>query len=50
MSNFLEVRKISQMPEVHQYFQQYSLIKTLHKKDIFNTTLLFESKKEPQIF
>ena len=50
ISIFLEVRKIGQTSEVNQCFQRYSLTKTLHKKNIFNTTFLFESKKEPQNF
>ena len=37
------------MSEVNQFFQQYSQIKTQHKKNIFNT-FLSESKKEPQNF
>ena len=45
ISIFSEVRKIDQTSEVNQCFQRYSPIKTLHKKNIFNTTLLFESKK-----
>ena len=50
ISIYSEVRKIDQTSEVNQCFQRYSLIKTLHKKNIFNTTFLFESKKEPQNF
>ena len=45
ISIFSEVRKIDQMSDVNQCFQRYSLIKTLHKKNIFNTTLHFEVKK-----
>ena len=45
VSIFSKVRKIDQTSEVNQCFQRYSLIKTLHKKNIFNTTFLFESKK-----
>ena len=50
ISIFSEGRKIDQTSEVNQCFQQYSLIKTLHKKHIFNTTFLFEIKKELQNF
>ena len=48
ISIFSEVRKIDQTSEVNQYFQRYLPIKTLHKKNIFNTTFRFESNKEPQ--
>ena len=50
ISIFSEVRKINQTSEVNQYFRQYLLIKTLHKKSILKTTFLFESEKEPQNF
>ena len=50
ISIFLEVRKINQTSEVNKFFQRYLLIKTLRKENIFNTTFLFESKKEPQNF
>ena len=50
ISIFSEVRKINQTSEINQCFQRYSLTKTLHKKNIFNVTFLFESKKEPQNF
>ena len=46
ISIFREV-KINVRSEVNQCFQWYSLIKTLHKKNIFNT-FLFESNKETQ--
>ena len=46
ISIFLEVRKTNKTSEVNQCFQRYSVTKTLHKKNIFNTTFLFESKKK----
>ena len=50
ISIFLEVRKINLRSEVNQCFQPYAIIKTLQKKNIFNTTFPFQSKKEKQNF
>ena len=50
ISIFSEIKKINQTSKVNQCFRQYLLIKTLHKKKIFNSVFIFNSKKEPQNF